>query len=67
MTTALLPANGFLPVRSSIGDDADRKEIGELSHVLAQKLLGRHVVRRAEHVADLRELRGLDARDAESR
>ncbi len=57
--------NGLRPVKQLVRDHADRVQVRLQSDIRAHELFGRHVVRRAEHVADLGELRGLDARDAE--
>ena len=40
-----------------VQDHAERVDVGALVHFLAEDLLGRHVLRRADDVAGLRELR----------
>ena len=48
-----------------VEDDAGGEEIRAAVDRQAQDLLGRHVARRAEHRADLRQVRRLDVGDAE--
>src|ERR1039457_7374514 len=51
--------------RSVVRDYADRVEIGRHADAKAEELLGRHVMRRTEHIAVLRQLRRFGMRDAE--
>ena len=60
-----IAGEGLAPGQQFVGDDADRIEVGMRVDFGAEKLFGRHVMRRAEHVADLRQVGRLDARDAE--
>ena len=48
---------GRLAGEHLIQDDAERVDVGALVDLLAEDLLGRHVFRRADHVAGLGELR----------
>ena len=47
----LSASNGTLPARHLVEDHAERVDVGALVDRRARRLLGRHVVRRAEHRA----------------
>ena len=48
-TSAPLPSNGSLPAQHLVDDDAEREQVDAVIDRIGDRLLGRHVVRRAEH------------------
>ena len=65
ISVMLLPRNGFTASQHFEKDHPDSKQIGPVIDDCAGQLLGRHIGRGSQQIADDRELGGVDAGDAE--